>query len=141
MDVAPGRMRQPDRRDSKVDLGIHHTKSRGCKIRLRIRELDIGSAAVLKQFSSHAICFLGRKQAAPTPLSGCASVLQRLPVLRDLGANRVLGAPASSLSFPSLNRSMLCRLIASSTRFMSPPLRVNSEARSSMSSAGGGTPT
>src|SRR5262249_23146832 len=50
------------------------------------------------QFSSHAIRFLGGKQAAPTPLRRCASVLQRLPVLRDLGANRVLGAPASSLS-------------------------------------------
>src|SRR5262244_4066847 len=97
-EVAPGRMRQPNRRDPKVDLGVHHAKSGACKIRLRIRELDIGSAAVLKQFSSHAIRFLGGKQAAPTPLRRCASVLQRLPVLRDLGANRVLGAPASSLS-------------------------------------------
>src|SRR5262249_13991714 len=97
-EVAPGRMRQPNRRDPKVDLGVH-PKSGACKIRLRIRELDIGSAAVLKQFSSHAIRFLGGKQAAPTPLRRCASVLQRLPILRDLGANRVLGAPASSLSF------------------------------------------
>src|SRR6516162_1153855 len=99
MEVAPGRMRQPDRRDSKVDLGIHHAKSRGCKIRLRIRELDIRCSAVLKEFSSHSIRFLGGNSAAPTPLDCRASVYQRLPVLRDFGENGVLGASASSLSF------------------------------------------